>query len=448
MNQPHDIAARLRSMSTFNLVAVAALVAAGCTSGAELGGLASGERSAGSAGASDSTSPDGAGSSGSGGTSDTTMPVGATPTSFRNLTPPAWPAAVTVDVAATIAAPTYSATPEIVYYDYYRNAELAPYRRANTVPIHTPRASEGIVAGDSLRIVARAVYAGLEYPGVSSAAAVVQGAGLASAEPLPQIPYASMAPTIDGGASSYDGASNLTWNGNVMLGPVLDPKGSGRTVNLHRIMEAAPYAWGSTHRCELLAIEDAAYRLPPGVDVWESFAVMRKVGENLPETTSDDAMLVVQSHSPESGDTYPPYSLVVKRQGVDELRWYVSYNTRPVNQWPTYGDVEGERVAHAEPLMPEGVWYRYVLHYRAGYQAAHGAVTEVWRAKPGQAYEHLFKDAGFNAYNGGDGYPRIGPYKWDSNWNGQSSLAFYLTPLHYGRGADLYDRAVASLVGL
>jgi hypothetical protein len=470
-------------------------------------------------------------------------PAADGPTTFANLTPPAWPAHIYVDVAATITPPTYTLPPEIVYYDYYRNAEPTPYRLANTVPTHTPRSSEGIVAGDSLHIVARAVVGGVEQPGVASAAKVVEptpttgltattvvpsllwtvgvptaavtpvtasggtppytfavapalpaplqldpatgqiGSGTVGAstpataysvtvtdalavtaqagftasvsdsgvEALPPIPYSVASPTVDGVDEDYDGVNPLIWNGNVMLGPVLDPNGSGRTVNLHRIMEAAPYAWGTTHRCELL-FGATEHELPFGVDVWQAFAVMRKVGENLPEPSGDDSMLVFQSHSPEDGDTYPPYALVVSRQGTDDVRWVLSYNTRPPSDWDwnggAYPTVEGQYTPHTEPLMAEGEWYRYILHYRAGYLSAHDPLTEVWRAKPGQAYEHLFSDTRFNAYNGGNGYPRIGSYKWDSNWNGQASLAFYLTPLYYGRGADLYDRAAAALAGL
>ena len=93
---------------------------------------------------------------------------------FENLTPPAWPADIYVDVAADITVPTYTLTPDIVYYDYYKNAETTPYRVGNTTPVHTPRSTEGIVAGDSLHIVARAVYNSVEYPGVSSEPKVVQ----------------------------------------------------------------------------------------------------------------------------------------------------------------------------------------------------------------------------------------------------------------------------------
>lgn len=280
-------------------------------------------------------------------------------------------------------------------------------------------------------------------------AAVATGNDASAVVPLPALPYAKGGLAVDGVSGAYDGIHDRTWNGNVMLGSVLDPNGSGVRVDLHRIMEAAPFAWGTTHRSEILWLDEPQYALPPGVDTWQSFAVMRKPGEALPDNPiSDDAMLLAQSHSPEYGDTYPPYSLVVKRQGTDEVRWYVSYNTHPVSDWPTYGDVEAENMIHAEPLMPEGQWYRYVMHYRAGFQSSHAPIFEVWRAKPGQPFEKLFSHTGMNAYNGGDGYPRIGPYKWDDQWNGQSSLAYYMTPLHYGRGANLYDAAVAAVAGL
>ena len=102
---------------------------------------------------------------------------------------------------------------------------------------------------------------------------------------------------------------------------------------------------------------------------------------------------------------------------------------------------------HREPLPPEGEWYRYILHYRAGYLASQNPLIEVWRAKPGGQFQLLVTHTGPNTYNGGAAYPRIGPYKWDADWHGQNSLAFYETPLFYGRGANLFQEAAASLQG-
>ena len=93
---------------------------------------------------------------------------------FQNLTPPAWPANIYIDVTANITVPTYTLTPDIIYYDFYKNSETSPCRVGNTNPVFTPRSNEGIVTGDSLHIVARAVYQGVEYPGVASESKVVQ----------------------------------------------------------------------------------------------------------------------------------------------------------------------------------------------------------------------------------------------------------------------------------
>jgi hypothetical protein len=266
--------------------------------------------------------------------------------------------------------------------------------------------------------------------------------------PLAQLQYIDAASSVDGGASGYTGSTPLTWNGNVMLGPVLDPNGSGRTVNIHRIMQAAPYGWGTTHRSELLWF---GTDFPPGADTWQSFAVMRKPGESFPVSQSDN-MLVMQSHTPESGNTGPPYALIFDPVG-NTIGWDISWNPNPPNTWNYVGGPNPDRYdlrprAGLEPMMPEGVWYRYILHYRAGYLTSQNPLMEVWRAKPGQAFEKIVNYTGINAYNGANGYARIGVYKWDTDWGGSPSLAFYETPLYFGRGVNLFDQAAASLCGL
>ncbi len=82
--------------------------------------------------------------------------------------------------------------------------------------------------------------------------------------------------------------------------------------------------------------------------------------------SNDDSMLVLQAHSPENGDTYPPYSLSFTRQGADSIYWTVTWNSLDPSQWGSdSSNGRGQQKVHVEPLMPEGAWYRYILHYRA-----------------------------------------------------------------------------------
>jgi hypothetical protein len=275
--------------------------------------------------------------------------------------------------------------------------------------------------------------------------------------PLPVAGYPVPTAT-DGNNGSYDGSTALTWNGNVILGRVTDPE-TGKSVNVHRIMADAPPAWGTTHRSERVWIGDPAYELPLGVDTWQAFAVQRKAGESLGAMSGwdYDELLVLQGHSPENGATQPPYSLDMgmwgSPPGNPHQRWNVSYNTKDPSTWSYNGgpnpDYEDAKTVHSEELMPEGVWWRYIVHLRSGYQASHNPIFEVWRAKPGQPYEKLFSYTGFNAYVGGNTYIRAGIYKWtpDSMWLGVNSIAFYMSDLYFGRGVDLYDAAVAALEG-
>ena len=216
-------------------------------------------------------------------------------------------------------------------------------------------------------------------------------------------------------------------------------------------MQAAPYAWQTTHRSELL-YQSSSYDFPPGVDTWLAFAVMRKPGETFP-TSWSGSTLVAQAHSAESGATGPVYAMYLTGQAYtpNSIFWRASYNSNAPSTWKSHGGSNPDRydtpILHTEPIMPAGVWYRYILHYRAGYLTSHNPIFEVWRAKPGGSYEKLFTYTGLNAYNGRNGYPRLGPYKWDTNWAGQSSVAYYETPLYYGRGANLFNNAAAALLG-
>jgi len=273
-------------------------------------------------------------------------------------------------------------------------------------------------------------------------------------EPLPLAPMPAGLIASGVSASTWDGMSTvMDSGGNTIIAPLLDPSGSGQKVNLHRIYKNGSLIWGGI-RAENAWSSYAVTKLNPGSDYWMAFAVMMKSDEPIVPNTSDDAMLVFQTHTPAQGNTQPDISLIVRGLN-NQMFWSTAYNTYPSDTWSYVGgpnpDTEGSRDEQpAEPIPAAGTWKRYIVHYRPGFTTAHNPMFEVWRANPGGDYVKLFQDTGLNTYNSvvGPSYPRIGLYKWSSSaWN-TNSLAFYLTPLHFGQGADLLEAAKASLAGL
>jgi hypothetical protein len=347
----------------------------------------------------------------------------------------------------TGAAAIWGAVDDVGFYP-----KIGFYRSTGTIygPSGSPRNS-------------RAAYYSELFMGTGAdllASATAALAGYTDVTPLSQIPYNVMGLTLDGldDAGTYNGVTPRTWNGTVILGPAADPAGSGRTVNIHRVVAAAPPAWGVTHRSEMLAIGQPSYDCPLGVDVWFSWATRRKSDEAQPASTVDDELLVEQSHTDANGATQPPWGLFHSRQR-GTTRFIKSYNTKAESTWQWNGginpDFEASVQLHSEAIQPVDQWWRYVCHVRGGFQAGHNPIIELWRAKPGQTPDRtthkIVTDTGFNAYNSSNpaSYLRMGPYKWDPNtWNGAASLAFYCTPIYYGRGADLWAEAFASLSGL
>ena len=274
--------------------------------------------------------------------------------------------------------------------------------------------------------------------------------GTVSSTPL------SVAPTpvptaVSGSSAQWDGRTAIVVNGVQMMAPVADPSGSGRTVNLHRITQGGASISGGV-RSEQLWIGKAAQALTPGKDIWMSFAVQRKADETFGSSTGDDAHLVFQTHTPQPGDTQPDIALVASGQS-GTMGWHVAYNTSGTVDGQGWMSTEGKSWVHKEALPAPGVWYRYVVHYRPGYVSSHSPLLEVWRAKPGGAYEKIVNHTGFNTYNtsatgAGASYPRIGLYKYSGSVWTTSSVAWYLTPLYFGTGADLLEAGKASLAGL
>lgn len=278
----------------------------------------------------------------------------------------------------------------------------------------------------------------------TSGGSVAPAAGALAAAPTP----ASTA------VSGYSGQ----WNGTTIstsgayMGRVADPNGSGRTVNLHRVTQGGASIWGGVRSEQLWNNHDST-DLVPGKDIWMSFAVQRKADETFPASSSYDTHLVFQTHTPQSGDTQPDIALFATGNGGGTMRWRVAYNTSGNVDGQGWMSTEGNPwVSDADPIAP-GQWHRYVVHYRPGYASSHNPLLRVWRAKPGGAYEQIVNHTGYNTYNTsrtgvGPSYPRIGLYKWTSSTWTSNSVAWYLTPLYFGTGADLLEAGKAALSGL
>lgn len=223
---------------------------------------------------------------------------------------------------------------------------------------------------------------------------------------------------------------------------------NGKTMNLHRITSTQAQDSGG-QRCETFYPQD----LVTGHDYYGAFAYGLKAGEALPATSYDSSMVVMQTHTPAAGDTYPPFAFYANGQGAGVLYWATSYQDNPQGDAQGYLYAKKQTTLHTEALPAPGVIYRYAWHFVPQWStiASPKGLFEVWRAKPGQSYEKIITYAGANDYNTslnmwkGYSYPRIGPYKW-SPW-ASSSIAVYLSPLYFGEGANLLANAQAALTG-
>ena len=295
------------------------------------------------------------------------------------------------------------------------------------------------------------------------------GSGIANATPAASYTWQVVASTtasaapLNSAATPYDlqvsDVTNNTWYGTTtvkdkygraVLEPTVDPKGSGKAVNLHRIYKDGTQLSGGW-RSEA-TFRQEANKLYPANDYWMSFAMMMSPTEPIVTSTTYDELLVFQTHAtPLHNNVQPDISLAMK-SNQNMLRWKISWNSAPSNTWVSQGgtvpDVGGTATVFTETLPPAGTWYRYIVHYRPGYMTSQNPLLEIWRAKAGTDYTKIVSYTGLNTYNSltGPSYPRIGIYKWDGTWMSNSN-AFYLTPLYMGQGANLYESAKANLTG-
>ncbi len=276
------------------------------------------------------------------------------------------------------------------------------------------------------------------------------------AQALPAMSY-PVPIAVSNFSGSYDGVTALTASGAVHLGPTADPGGSGLTVNIHRV--SASYATISGgKRSETLWIDFPAYRMDPALDHWIAFAVWRKAGEAIiVGQAQDDTMLVFQTHTPFSGSTQPDVAMFLAGQGSGLMRWRRSYGINAPSGGSQTTTATVTLTGSQEALPATGQWIRCILHFRPGWLSSQLPRIDVWRklAADSDYVKKVDNDTGLNTYNnGGDitksSYPRIGVYAYNSVWSADP-IAYYMTPLYYGRGTDMtamYESAKSSLAGL
>lgn len=257
---------------------------------------------------------------------------------------------------------------------------------------------------------------------------------------------------VTGGGGTYNRTADQTVSGVVRLGPVADPHGSGRTLDLHRIVGSL--GTGTECRCELYWGD--VLNFPSSTETWMAFAVERKSGETMSASSSDDTLLVFQTHTPMNGDTQPPIGLFYKRQN-NTVFWQRSWQTAAASfDGSVYTtSTQAVSVDHSETMPAAGVMVSYIVRYKSGWTAGMNPVLEVWRKQgaSGSWEQIITNNTGFNEYNNPNlsytrSYPRLGPYKWSSSYWNDTSLAFYMSPLYFEQGAGKYANAQQALLGL
>lgn len=276
------------------------------------------------------------------------------------------------------------------------------------------------------------------------------GSGGVTVPPLPELGFPVPLEVAPHAGQSYDGASTITLDGSARLERVPDPNGSGRNVFLRRIVRS-DHA-GGTVSCRNEFVWNDAGPMPhilPGDEVWGAFAFMPKGDEWVTASaTTDNDMLVFQSHSESNGPTQPDIALFVDR-GLDRMYWQRSWSAAPQATTPV-----GTSKDWIFEYPAAGIWHKFVFRWKLGFDSSHAPATQVWYKKGDLPWELVVDKTAstdFNTYNWDTGsYLRIGFYKWSgTEWAvGSPTIAMYETTLYAERGSDLLERAEQSLAGL
>lgn len=266
----------------------------------------------------------------------------------------------------------------------------------------------------------------------------------ASGSALSALPYSEAAVAISGANTSYNGTTNKTYNGVVVLGP----NGDGR--NRHRLVQGAPSIAGGV-RNELLWFD---YHLIEGSAVWLAYDLLWDIANEFPASTSSyDEHLVMQTHTPYSGDTQPGFACKLSRQSGQIYFRIAGTANAPSGGTST---TTNNPANFGHQTLVQGQRYRFIIKHRAGWLASHNPRIDIWvRNGSATTWTQLVTNyANYpNVHNhGGDTskreYVRIGGYKWSSSVWANTPISWVSSPLFYGVGEDLFQDAANALLTL
>lgn len=335
----------------------------------------------------------------------------------------------------------------------------APYVLVNTAPaqagVTVAISGSQIVASGSPAALSNATIYTVnvrDSAAVQDTAAMTFTASVSPAsgvQPIPVVLLSRQSGIVvtNGPSGVYNGVDNIVGNDGILrMGPIIDPNGSGRQVDFFRVVNGA-----GNQRSEIL-FDDGGVPLVPGRRYGVAMAFMLLPAEYPSPSGFDDSFLVLQSHTPMSGDTQPDYMVNIDRQ-AGRMRIIVSGQpTLPFNgpNWETTSIPS--TTLYSGPVPAPGVWISLYVEWQVGWTASQGPSVTTWGKRGTGAWSQLHAAyTGVNTYNSNGlsylySYLRNGFYKF-SPFN-DPRLGMCMTRYYVMEGSNLLARGQQSLIGL
>lgn len=256
---------------------------------------------------------------------------------------------------------------------------------------------------------------------------------------------------VTGGGANYDQTASQSVGGVVRIAPVTDAGGSGRTLDLQRVYNAA-LGNSTEQRCEKYWGDVLV--MTPGLPYTLAFTIT--INEPMSASSQDDGMVIHQTHTPMNGDTQPPVNFADRTQD-NTRRILISYQTAAAT---LVGGVyttstQATRTVYSGAIPATGVAVSYIYSIVPGWTSAQNPSFNCWQkvGKNGTWTQIVTNDTGFNDYNNPlfaytKSYPRLGLYKFSgSQWN-NSTISYIYSPLYFQQGSGLFANAQQALSGL